>query len=87
MIRICGFYNPDIRYIPDDVERISSIEKMTPEMLFMIQRKRGYNIILSMSLDFIRNTIMSTEHFADKFYSFIDDVDAKIRDVCQPNVS
>lgn len=87
MIRICGFYNPDIRIIPDNVERISSIEKLTPEMLFMIQRKRGYNMIISMSLKFIRKTIVPTEHFADKFFSFIDDVDAKIRDVSQPNLS
>jgi hypothetical protein len=73
--------------IPDYVDNILSIEKMTPEMLFMIKQKYGYQNILSMSLQFVKKTHMPYEDFDDKLFSFIDEVDEKIRYVSQPNIS
>ena len=79
MIRINGFYDPDIRVIPTDFD--IPLEKMTPEMLYRMNQKHGH-IIFSMSLQYVKATFMSTnENFYEKFNAFIDSLEVKIRDV------
>ena len=84
MIRIYGFFQPRLQYIPDEIDELVSIENMTPEMLYMIHRNNGYHFIVAMALQHVRDTLMPNEHFDDRFSSVIDAIEAKIRSVLQP---
>ena len=79
MVRINGFYKPDIRVIPTDTD--ISIEYMTPEMLYRMNQKHGCHIIFSMSLQYVKARLAANENFHEKFNAFIDSLEAKIRDV------